>query len=159
MATWSEEAGTNFLDSGAPYYDTFETADGGYVAVGALEEPFYVELLDRLGIPAVERIEQNDRARWPEMRLQLSEMFASRTRDEWAEAFEGSDACVTPVLSLDEAAQFRHNVVRSTYADSVGLRQPAAAPRFSRTPARAFRPASTRLADGQLDDLIGLWNG
>ena len=127
--------GVNVLDGGAPYYSTYETKDGGYMAVGAIEPRFYGELLRRLGIeePAAT---QNDRERWPHLRALFAERFATRTRDEWQAIFEGSDACVSPVLSLAEAGSFHHNEARSMMVDLEGLSRPAPAPRLSRTPGR-----------------------
>jgi alpha-methylacyl-CoA racemase len=128
---WRAERGTNLLDSGAPFYDVYECSDGRYVAVGALEERFYRALLAGLGLDEVP--DRNDPANWPALRAILAEQFASRTRDEWADMFAGTDACVTPVLTLAEAGR--------GYLVHDGLRQPAPAPRFSRTPAELPPPA------------------
>jgi alpha-methylacyl-CoA racemase len=130
---WSTERGTNLLDTGAPYYDVYETADGEYVAVGALEPQFYDELLRRLALPD-ELPDRDDPARWPELRERLAEAFAQRTRQEWAEVFADSDACVAPVLSMTEAAEHPHLVARETLVRRDGTLEPAPAPRFSRTP-------------------------
>ena len=151
---WSEIAGTNLLDSGAPFYDVYETADGRYVAVGALEPQFHRRLLELLGIPADE-MSQWDRERWPAHRARLAETFRARTRDEWAELFAGEDACVTPVLGLHEAAEHPHAHARRAFvpAPSPGdaRTRPAPAPRFARTPAEL--PA----ASPDADELLRRW--
>ncbi|HET6985413.1 MAG TPA: CoA transferase, partial [Kribbella sp.] len=157
--SWRQERGTNLLDTGAPFYDVFETADGQHVAVGALEPQFYAELIEKLGITAPDR---NDQANWPALRKLLSETFRQRTQAEWTAVFEGSDACVTPVLPL--AADHPHLVARGTFVDHDGVRQAAPAPRFDRTPTSLDRPPArpgqhTReaLADwgiADLDDLL-----
>jgi alpha-methylacyl-CoA racemase len=128
---WSEERGTNILDTGAPWYDVYETADRKYVAIGAIEDKFFAELASRLkllDLPA-----QHDRSRWPEMRRRFADTFKSKTRDEWCRIFEGSDACFAPVLSWSEARKDRHTVARSAYVKVADVEQPAPAPRFSRT--------------------------
>jgi alpha-methylacyl-CoA racemase len=131
---WSDEPGTNWLDSGAHFYEVYATADGGHVAVGALEPQFYAELLRRLELDPAE-FPQWERERWPELKHRLAEVFAARTRAEWAERLEGAEACATPVLGLDEAPGHPHNVARGTFvAGDGGVVQPAPAPRFSRTP-------------------------
>jgi alpha-methylacyl-CoA racemase len=134
---WQDARGVNLLDGGAPFYDTYQTADGGYVAVGALEAKFYAELLAGLGLSAAELPAQQDRAGWPVLRARFTEVFLSRTRDEWAEVFARSDGCVAPVLSPAEAPGHPHNASRGTFADVGGLVQPAPAPRFGRSPASA----------------------
>jgi alpha-methylacyl-CoA racemase len=133
--SWRQERGTNLLDTGAPFYDVYETSDGKHVAVGALEPQFYAELIEKLGITAPDR---NDPARWPELRKVLTETFRQRTQAEWTAVFEGSDACVTPVLPL--AADHPHLVARGTFVDHDGVRQAAPAPRFDRTPTSLDRP-------------------
>ncbi|TWD83910.1 alpha-methylacyl-CoA racemase [Kribbella amoyensis] len=132
---WQQERGTNLLDTGAPFYDVYETSDGQYVVVGALEPLFYDELVDRLGITAPDRYDQ---ANWPELRKVLAETFARRTQAEWTEVFDGSDACVAPVLPL--AGDHPHLVARGTFVERDGIRQAAPAPRFSRTPAELGEP-------------------
>jgi alpha-methylacyl-CoA racemase len=132
---WQDARGVNLLDGGAPFYDTYQTADGKYVAVGALEAKFYAELLAGLGLSAADLPPQHDRAGWPVLRARFTEVFLTRTRDEWAEAFAGSDGCVAPVLSPAEAPRHPHNASRGTFADVGGLVQPAPAPRFGRSPA------------------------
>ena len=140
---WSRGRGENTLDGGAPYYDTYATADGGFVAVGALEPAFYRALLTGLGLSDSPDLPgQHDRAAWPALRERFARVFATRTRDEWAAIFEGSDACVAPVLSPTEAPEHPHNRARDTFVEVGGLTQPAPAPRFGRTPAEPPRPAT-----------------
>jgi alpha-methylacyl-CoA racemase len=135
LGAWQDERGVNLLDTGAPFYDTYQTADGGYVAVGALEARFYAELLAGLGLAGADLPAQHDRAGWPVLRARFTEVFATRTRDEWAEVFAGSDGCVSPVLSAAEAPGHPHNAARGTFTDIGGLMQPAPAPRFGRSAA------------------------
>src|SRR5487761_32457 len=137
---WSEERGTNLLDGGAPFYDTYETADGRYVAVGALEPKFYAELVAGLGLAGADLPGQYDRAGWPVLRERFAAAFAERTRDEWAEACGGGDACVAPVLTPSEAPGHPHNAARGTFVDGGGVVQPAPAPRFGRTACETPRP-------------------
>jgi len=132
---WQDARGVNLLDGGAPFYDTYETADGKYVAVGALEDKFYAELLAGLGLSGAGLPPQHDRAGWPVLRARFAEAFLTRTRDEWAEVFAASDGCVAPVLSAAEAPGHPHNASRGTFADVGGLVQPAPAPRFGRSAA------------------------
>ncbi|GLZ15953.1 CoA transferase [Actinomadura sp. NBRC 104425] len=140
---WSAERGTNLLDGGAPFYDTYETADGRHVSVGALERRFYAQLLDGLGLDPADLPPQYDRSRWPELRARLAEAFRSRTRDEWEKAFAGTDACVTPVLTPEEATRHPHAVARQGFVEVDGVLQPAPAPRFPARPPRPRRPALT----------------
>jgi len=132
---WSNQRGDNLLDGAAPFYRTYATADGGFVAVGAIEAQFYRELLDGLGLEP-EQWPQHDRSLWPEQGRRLAELFASRTRAEWEATFAGRDACVTPVLSLAEAAVSGELRERETFVDWDGVPQPAPAPRLSASPAR-----------------------
>ena len=127
---WTDRRGENLLDGAAHFYRTYETADGGFMAVGALEPQFYRELLDALGLEAAQW-PQHDRSRWPEQSRRLAAVFASRTRAEWEQVFDGRDACVTPVLSLAEAAASAELRERGTYVDWDGVPQPAPAPRLS----------------------------
>jgi alpha-methylacyl-CoA racemase len=131
---WSDTRGTNLLDTGAPWYDTYETRDARHVAVGAIEPQFYAVLLERLGLAAADLPPQNDRAGWPVLRERFAAVFRTRTRDEWVAAFEGTDACFAPVLSFTEARTDPHNLARGAFVESGGIPQPAPAPRFSRTP-------------------------
>ena len=130
---WSDQRADNLLDSGAPFYDTYTCADGRFVAVGALEPQFYAALLEGLGLADEELPAQLDRAGWPLLRERFTERFASRTRDEWVAVFEGSDACVAPVLSFSEVPKHPHIAARGTLIELGGVRQAAPAPRFSRT--------------------------
>ena len=130
---WSDERGTNMLDTGAPYYDTYETADGKYFAIGAIEPQFYAELLTGLGLDAAELPGQNDMSRWEELRSVFTATFKTKTRDEWAAIFAGTDACATPVLSFGEVLDEAHVTARSTFYETADGLQPMPAPRFSRT--------------------------
>ncbi|MFI7402132.1 CaiB/BaiF CoA transferase family protein [Streptomyces sp. NPDC049541] len=130
---WQDRRGANLLDGGCPYYGTYETADGKYMAVGALEPQFYDEFVRALGIPE-HADARKDWTRWGELREAVATGFKSRTRDEWTAVFEGSDACVAPVLTLSEAPHHPHLAARGTFTDHGGITQPAPAPRFSATP-------------------------
>jgi len=131
---WTDERGANLLDSGAPFYDVYETADGRHMAVGALEPQFYAAFTGILfapeGIPA-DLPPRHDRARWPELRARFAARFAERSQEEWTKAFSGTDACVAPVRTMTEAPADPHLAARGTYVDVDGLLQPAPAPRFS----------------------------
>lgn len=144
---WPGEPGSNRTDSGAPFYEVYECADGRFLAVGALETPFWNEFVKLLGIPADSLPIRDDSASWPEGKRRLAEIFRSRSRDEWEAVFDGSDACVAPVLSLDEAPKHPHAVARSAFIDIGGTVQPAPAPRFSKTPAAMPAPPPQRGAD------------
>jgi alpha-methylacyl-CoA racemase len=144
---WSEERGANILDTGAPWYDCYETKDGKHVAVGAIEAKFFAALIERLGLENVPP--QHERARWPEMRALLASAFKQKTRDEWSAVFEGSDACVAPVLSFSEARRHPHNVARASFITRANVEQPAPAPRFSTTPAAVRRDPPERGAGGR----------
>ncbi|MEU3250589.1 CaiB/BaiF CoA-transferase family protein [Streptomyces sp. NPDC006997] len=130
---WQDRRGANLLDGGCPFYGTYETADGRHIAVGALEQRFYDEFMTLLGLPDLAPARQ-DPARWGELREAVAARFRTRTRDEWTAVFEGSDACVAPVLSLREAPRHPHLAARGTFTDHGGTPQPAPAPRFSATP-------------------------
>jgi alpha-methylacyl-CoA racemase len=130
---WSDQRGSNLLDSGAPFYDTYPCSDGRYVAVGALEPQFYAALLEGLGLTDQDLPQQLDLAGWPVLRQRFTDVFAGRSRDEWVAVFEGTDACVAPVLSFAEVAAHPHIVARSTVITVGGIPQAAPAPRFSRT--------------------------
>ena len=131
---WADKRGVNLLDTGAPYYDVYATADGRYMAVGALEGQFYAEFVRLLfapeGAPA-DLPAQHDIARWPQMRERFALRFASRTQEEWTKLFSGTDACVAPVLPMSEAPRHPHLAARGTFTESGGVAQPAPAPRFS----------------------------
>ncbi len=132
---WNNLAGENLLDSGTPFYDVYETADGRHVSFGALEAKFFAAFAQMAGLDARFVARQQDRSLWPEMRRALEELFRSRTRDEWMKLLEGTDACVAGVLDFTEAASHPHNVARGTFIAIDGVTQPAPAPRFGRTPA------------------------
>ena len=133
----SLDIGTNLLDSGAPHYQTYETADGRFIAVGALEIQFYHKLLKGMNLDPSSLPSQNDREKWPELAVRFAEIFRTKTREQWAAIFEGKDACVTPVLELNEVKEHPHNRQRGLLISRNGVLQPAPAPKLSRTPGRA----------------------
>jgi len=141
---WSEERGVNILDGGAPWYDVYETKDGKYVSIGAIEAKFYAELVSRLNLRSEELPGQYERARWPRMREIFARAFRARTRDEWCRVFEGSDACFAPVLTFSESRHHAHNAARQSFVEVAGVAQPAPAPRFSRTPGAVRRAPPAR---------------
>ena len=147
LGLWTDERGTNMLDTGAPYYDTYECADGRYVSVGAIEPQFYAAMLAGLGLDPADLPAQNDRSRWPELRAKFTEVFASRDRDHWAKVFADSDACVTPVLAFGEVETEPHVTERNTFYETGGGLQPLPAPRFSRTAPGEPRPPGEPGAD------------
>ena len=130
---WSQERGVNPLDGAAPFYDTYETADGRYVAVGCVEYKFYLELLDKLGIEDEELPFQLDASGWPQLKKLIADVIGGQTRDHWAEVFADSDACVSPVVPPWEAHLHPHNAARRSFIEIDGIVQPAPAPRFSRS--------------------------
>ncbi len=145
---WNDSRGSNMLDTGAPFYEVYETADGQWMAVGGIEAQFYAELIRGLGLegdPSVPR--QMAREDWPVLKARFAETFKSKTRDEWTAVFDGTDACVVPVLSPWEAPSHPHNVARSTFVSVDGAVQPAPSPRFSRTPSSISSPPSPPGAD------------
>jgi alpha-methylacyl-CoA racemase len=133
QGAWKDERGVNVLDTGAPWYDTYQTKDGKWLAVGAIEARFYEEFVTRLGLKMSDLPKQHDRKGWPDLRRAFAETIAARTRDEWERVFAGSDACVAPILALGEVADHPHNAARATFSKRDGVLQPAPAPRFSRT--------------------------
>jgi alpha-methylacyl-CoA racemase len=135
---WSDRRGTNLLDTGTPFYDVFETSDGGWMSVGPLEPQFFGVFMTGLGLSDAPG--QFELGRWDELRALLTATFAGRTRAEWEQVFDGTDACVAPVLTMPEAYAHPHNVARGTYVERDGLTQPAPAPRFSATPATLTTP-------------------
>jgi alpha-methylacyl-CoA racemase len=153
MGAWLSARESNMLDGGAPFYDTYRCADGEYIAVGAIEAPFYKAMLQVCGIDDAIMQRQWDRACWPRQKVLLAETFRRHSRDEWVSRFAGIDACVSPVLGLDEAPADAHNRARRTYLPGSGGIQPAAAPRFSRTPS-ASGDAPT---DAGLDEVRQRW--
>jgi alpha-methylacyl-CoA racemase len=140
LGVWRDERGVNLLDGGAPFYDTFETADGEAVAVGPLEPQFYAEFVSRLGLDVVDLPHQLDVTTWPDVKARFAAIFRTDTRDAWTERFAGSDACVAPVLSLTEAPEHPHNRARGTFIDVGGVTQAAPAPRFRRSSPSAPAP-------------------
>lgn len=132
LGIWGDEAGTNLLDSGAHFYEVYETSDGGHIAVGAIEPQFYAALLELLELDPAD-FPQMDQGRWPEFKGRFAEIFKTKTRDEWTAILEPAEACSTPVLSLAEAPSHPHNVAREAFVEVGGAVQPAPAPRFSRT--------------------------
>lgn len=140
LGVWRSERGTNLIDTGAPFYDTYACADGKEIAVGALEPQFYAQLLGILGLSPDEEPPQMDRSRWPETRRRWADIFRTKSRDEWVALAEETDACVAPVLSMEEAATHPHNVARRTFGEVDGVTQPSPAPRFLGRPAGVPAP-------------------
>jgi len=165
MMTWSFKAmgifddarGTNLLDTGAHFYDTYECADGNYVAVGAIEPQFYAELLGHLGLADADLPHQMDKSQWGAMKERFAAVFRTKTRDEWCSMMEGTDSCFAPVLTMDEATRHPHNVERGTFTEVAGLPQPAPAPRFSGTPPEVVRPPAH--AGQHTDEILADWLG
>jgi len=152
---WNPERGTNILDSGAHFYQVYETKDGKYVSIASIEAKFYDELLEKAGLDKEEYAAQHDRDRWPEYIEKLRAVFKTKTRDEWREIMEGSDICFAPVLSMDEAPHHPHNSQRNAFLDIEGIVQPAPAPRFSRTPGEVQGPSAQ---PGQhTDEVLDAW--
>jgi alpha-methylacyl-CoA racemase len=149
QGAWRDERGVNVLDTGAPWYDAYQTQDGKWLAVGAIEARFYAEFIERLGLSPAGLPAQHDRSGWPELRRRFAEAIKQRTRDDWDGIFAGSDACVAPVLSLSEVRQHPHNAARATFIERDGVVQPAPAPRFSRTAAETGGPPRARGADSE----------
>jgi alpha-methylacyl-CoA racemase len=148
--------GTNTLDTGAPFYEVYETADGKWIAVGALEPQFYAALLDGLGLTGdADAAAQHERARWPALKERFAAIFRTKTRDEWCGIFEGRDACVAPVLDPVEALLHAHHMARGLFVEPGGVPQPAPAPRFSRTPAGIAAPPTAAGAD--TDGALAAW--
>jgi alpha-methylacyl-CoA racemase len=141
MGIWNDERGTNLLDTGAHFYDVYETSDAKFVSIGSIEPQFYAQLLELSGLGQDEDLpHQMDRGQWPALKERVAEIFKTKTRDEWCEIMEHTDVCFAPVLSLGEAPDHPHNVERGTFVVEHGVLQPAPAPRFSRTEATIQRP-------------------
>jgi alpha-methylacyl-CoA racemase len=149
---WADRRGVNLLDSGAPFYDVYETADGKFVAIGSLEPQFYALLLEKAGLAADGLPAQHDRTWWPELRQRLTAAFKTKTRDEWCRVMEGSDVCFAPVLTIAEAPQHPHARAREAYVEVEGVLQPAPAPRFSRTPPEI--PSAAPARGAQTDEVL-----
>jgi len=137
---WHDERGTNMLDTGAHFYDVYETKDGKYVSIGSIEPQFYAELLEKTGLAGESLPSQMDRSGWPGLKARMKEIFMAKTRDEWCEVMEGSDVCFAPVLSMREAPQHPHIEARNTFVEVAGSIQPGPAPRYSRTPVAISGP-------------------
>ncbi len=155
---WNLERGSNIADSGAPFYDVYPCADGKYVSIAPIETRFFEELLDRLGIPRRDFPNRWDRAQWPRMRETLATRFMTRSRDEWCAELEGTDACFAPVLTMDEVPSHPHMAARAVLCEVAGVRQPAPAPRFSRTAPALPKAPATVTRDQALYALRG-WLG
>ncbi|MEV1111316.1 CaiB/BaiF CoA-transferase family protein [Micromonospora sp. NPDC049751] len=156
---WAAPRGRNLLDGGAPFYDTYATADGGFMAVGALEPAFYGELLAGLGLTDADLPHQYDPRGWDELRRRLTERFAERTRDEWTAVFAERDACVAPVLAPGDAHRHPHNAARGTFVEVDGEVQPAPAPRFDRTPTGPPVPAPDPERDASpVEEILTAWS-
>lgn len=152
---WNDERGSNLLDTGAHFYDTYATRDGKYVSIGSIEPQFYAELLEKTGLSGEDLPRQGDRQGWQTLSERLTEVFQTKTRDEWCEIMEGSDVCFAPVLSLGEAPHHPHIQSRQTFVEIDGVTQPAPAPRFSRTPGEISRPPSH--PGTQTDEALSDW--
>jgi alpha-methylacyl-CoA racemase len=159
---WQDRRGGNLLDTGAPFYDVYEASDGRYMALAALEPQFYDEFVARFGVEDLP--DRNDPAQWPALRERIARRFAERTQTEWTDVYDGTDACVAPVLNFDEAARSPHLAARRTYVDHHGVVQPAPAPRFSRTATGLGAPPAktggehsrSALADWGVDEVDAL---
>jgi alpha-methylacyl-CoA racemase len=149
------QRGTNLLDSGAPFYEVYECADGKYVSIGPIERKFYLQLLERIGVDAKDLGNQADEHDWPKAKEVLASVFRSKTRAEWTALLEGTDACFAPVLDLDEAYAHPHLKARGTYVDVAGVMQPAPAPRFSRTKPDVPEPPAELTAENATAALAG----
>ncbi len=149
---WTGERENNLLDGGAPFYRCYATRDGRAISVGPLEPQFFAELVRLAGLPPEHLQDQNDRTTWADRRALYAQVFASKTRDEWIEIFDGTDACVAPVLDWDEVEQHPHNAARGTFTRVDGVMQAAPAPRFDRTPPDA--PSPPRAPGGDADSIL-----
>mgnify|MGYP001211654778 CR=1 FL=1 len=163
MGIWSEERGANMLDTGAHFYDTYECADGAFVSIGSIEPQFYAELVELTGLEKVvtdggeDLPHQMDHGAWGPLKERLTEIFLTKTRDEWCRIMEGTDVCFAPVLTMSEAVQHPHNLARGTFVDIAGITQPAPSPRFSRTVAEVQRPPAH--AGQHTDEILTDWLG
>ncbi|MEM6706857.1 MAG: CaiB/BaiF CoA-transferase family protein [Acidobacteriota bacterium] len=154
---WGPDRGTNLLDSGAHFYDTYECKDGKWISIGSIEPQFYALLLEKTGLSddPTFRDEQRNPAKWPELKERLEEVFLTKTRDEWCELMEGSDVCFSPILGFEEAMAHPHNRERETFIEVDGVKQPAPAPRFSRT--AAAHPVPPPKAGEHNREALGDW--
>ncbi len=152
---WSDERGTNLLDTGAHFYEVYECSDGKYVSLGSIEPQFYAELLKLSGLGSETLPPQMDRSQWPAMKVRLGALVKTKTRDEWCRIMEGSDVCFAPVLAMSEAPSHPHNASRKTFIEIAGMTQPAPAPRFSRTTPEVARPPAH--AGQHSAEVLGAW--
>jgi alpha-methylacyl-CoA racemase len=155
MGIWEDARGSNMLDTGAHFYDVYETADGKYVSIGSIEPQFYAELLRLTGLEGEDLPWQHDKSQWDFLKERLAAVFRTKTRDEWCEVMEGTDVCFAPVLSMAEAPQHPHNVHRRTFLELEGVVQPAPAPRFSSTEPSVQRPPAH--AGQHTDEILSDW--
>ncbi len=155
MGMWSTERGANMLDGGAHFYNTYQTKDGKYVAIGPIEPKFYQVLIQHLGLNPGEYDDYLDRKKWPQLKSRLESVFKTRTREEWSDLLEGTDACFAPVLDYKEAPRHHHNAARGTYLEIDGIDQPAPSPRFSLTPSSIAHPP--RKIGEDTGDVIKSW--
>jgi len=155
MGMWHDEPGTNMLDTGAPFYDTYECADGRYISIGSIEPQFFAELMEHTELGGMELPHQMDRSKWPEMKALYADVFLKKTRDEWTTIMDGTDICFAPVLTMDEAPSHPHNAARNTFVDVAGITQPAPAPRFSGTPTATPAPAAH--AGEHTNEVLAAW--
>jgi alpha-methylacyl-CoA racemase len=156
MGIWGDERGTNLLDSGAHFYEVYETADRKHISVGSIEPQFYAALVKQSGLEEDGELPwQHDRTQWPAMKERLTAIFKTKTRDEWCKVMEGHDVCFAPVLSMAEAPDHPHNRHRDTFTEIAGVVQPSPAPRFSRTPGDIERPPSH--PGEHTDEVLGEW--
>jgi alpha-methylacyl-CoA racemase len=155
LGRWTERRQDNLLDGGAPFYRTYACSDGKYLSVGPIEPHFFELLCETLDLDDPVFDQQNDKSAWPEMRAKLARVLATRTRDEWVDVFEGTDACVAPVLTLAEAPSHPQLAARETFVVREGVTQPAPAPRFSRTPSAI--QGSPALEPTNFGDVLGRW--
>ncbi len=152
MGAWEDERGVNMLDSGAHYYDTYETSDGKYVSIGSIEPQFYALLIELAGLDKEEFAPQNDRSQWPALSEKLAAVIKGKTRDEWCAIMEGTDVCFAPILSMTEAPNHPHNKARKSFLEIDGVVQPAPAPKFSRTEPTV--KGSAKPAGSDTDDVL-----
>jgi len=155
MGQWSTERGVNLLDTGAHFYETYETGDGKYISLGSIEPQFYALLMEKAQLDPEVFGDQNNKANWPILKNKLEAIFKTKTRDEWCELMEGTDACFTPVLDFIEAQEHPHNVERETYIDLDGIKQPAPGPRFSRTVAEV--QFGSRAPGEDTEEVLSSW--
>ena len=155
MGMWSPKRGVNVLDTGAHFYETYETRDGKYISIGSIEPQFYALLMEKAQLDTEIFGDQNNPTKWPELKNKLTDIFKNKTRDQWCELMEGTDICFAPVLDFLEAQKHPHNIARETYIDVDGMMQPAPAPRFSRTESQVTNGA--RAAGEDTDEVLDSW--